>query len=83
MDSSGTTLQQRGVDGTFRCERATTRLCTVGTRLAAYLSYRDAPAALRWLQALGFEIVRRADAEDGSVVHSELRCDDVVLMVSS
>jgi uncharacterized glyoxalase superfamily protein PhnB len=83
MDSSGTTLQQRGVDGTFRCERATTRLCTVGTRLAAYLSYRDAPAALRWLEALGFQVVRRADAEDGSVAHSELRCDDVVLMVSS
>ena len=55
----------------------------MGTRLAAYLSYRDAPSALGWLQALGFEVVRRADAEDGTVLHSELRCDDVVLMVSS
>ena len=55
----------------------------MGTRLAAYLSYRDAPAALRWLEALGFEVVRRSDAEDGTIAHSELRCDDVVLMVSS
>lgn len=55
----------------------------MGTRLAAYLSFRDAPAALRWLQALGFEVVRRADAEDGTVTHSEVRCDDVVLMVAS
>ena len=55
----------------------------VGTTLAAYLSYRDAPAALRWLQALGFEVVRRADAEDGTVAHAELRCDDVVLMIAS
>jgi uncharacterized glyoxalase superfamily protein PhnB len=46
-------------------------------------SYRDAPAALRWLQALGFEVVRRTDAEDGRVAHSGLRCDDVVLMVAS
>jgi uncharacterized glyoxalase superfamily protein PhnB len=55
----------------------------MGTRLAAYLSYRNAPAALEWLQALGFEVVRRADAGSGVVAHSELRCDDVVLMVSS
>jgi hypothetical protein len=27
-------------------------------------------------------VVRRTDAEDGSVAHSELRCDDVVFMVS-
>jgi len=68
---------------TFSDVMTATILRTVGTRLAAYLSYRDAPAALRWLQALGFEVVRRAEAEDGSVAHSELRFDDVVLMVSS
>ena len=28
-------------------------------------------------------MVRRADTDDGRVEHSELRCDDVVLMVSS
>jgi uncharacterized glyoxalase superfamily protein PhnB len=60
-----------------------TRLRTVGTRLSAYLSYRDAPTALSWLQALGFEVVLRADAGNGTVAHSELRWDDVVLMVSS
>ena len=51
--------------------------------LYAYLSYRDAPAALRWLEALGFEIVRRQDREDGTVAHSEVRLGDVVIMVSS
>jgi uncharacterized glyoxalase superfamily protein PhnB len=55
----------------------------MGTQLAAYLSYRDAPGALEWLQAIGFAVVRRADAEDGTVAHAELRCDDVVLMVAS
>ncbi|MGY1805183.1 VOC family protein [Blastococcus sp. SYSU D00922] len=55
----------------------------MGARLAAYLSYRDAPAALAWLQTLGFEVVRRADAPDGTVAHAEVRCDDVVLMVAS
>ncbi|MGY1740012.1 MULTISPECIES: VOC family protein [unclassified Blastococcus] len=54
----------------------------MGARLAAYLSYRDAPAALGWLQALGFDVVRRADGPDGGVAHAELRWDDVVLMVA-
>jgi len=55
----------------------------MGARLAAYLSYRDAPAALEWLQAIGFDVVRRADAADGTVAHAEVRCDDVVVMVAS
>ena len=55
----------------------------MGARLAAYLSYRDAPAALRWLEAVGFGVVRRSDGEDGTVAHAEVRCDDVVLMVAS
>ncbi|MGY1687940.1 MULTISPECIES: VOC family protein [unclassified Geodermatophilus] len=55
----------------------------MGARLAAYLSYRDAPAALAWMAALGFTVVRRADAGDGTVAHAEVRCDDVVLMVAS
>lgn len=54
----------------------------MAARLAAYLSYRDAPAALAWLQAIGFEVVRRADAPDGTVAHAEVRRDDVVLMVA-
>jgi uncharacterized glyoxalase superfamily protein PhnB len=55
----------------------------MGARLAAYLSYRDAPAALRWMEAVGFTLVRRADAGDGAVTHAEVRWDDVVLMVAS
>jgi uncharacterized glyoxalase superfamily protein PhnB len=52
-------------------------------RLFAYLSYPDAPAALDWLTALGFETVRRQDGDDGTVLHSEVRLGDVVLMVAS
>jgi uncharacterized glyoxalase superfamily protein PhnB len=55
----------------------------MGARLAAYLSYRDAPAALLWLEALGFTVVRRAAGPGGTVAHSEVRLDDVVLMVAS
>lgn len=53
------------------------------TVLHAYLSYRDAPAAIAWLSALGFEVVARYDADDGRVVHSELRLGDAVVMVAS
>ncbi|RBY79469.1 bleomycin resistance protein [Blastococcus sp. TF02-09] len=49
----------------------------------AYLSYQDAPAALDWLGALGFTVSARQDGPDGSVVHSEVRLGDVVLMVAS
>lgn len=52
-------------------------------RLHAYLSYQDAAGALRWLEALGFEVVRRQDGDSGQVVHSEVRLGDVVLMVAS
>jgi uncharacterized glyoxalase superfamily protein PhnB len=51
--------------------------------LAAYLSYRDAPAALAWLTALGFEIVTRQDGPDGTVQHAEARLGDAVVMVAS
>jgi uncharacterized glyoxalase superfamily protein PhnB len=53
------------------------------TSLYAYLSYRDAPAALDWMQEIGFEIVSRQDGEEGTVLHSEVRLGNVVLMVSS
>ena len=52
-------------------------------RLYAYLSYDDAPGALRWLEAVGFDVVRRQDGADGEVLHSEVRLGDVVLMVAS
>ncbi|WP_169064126.1 bleomycin resistance protein [Geodermatophilus dictyosporus] len=32
---------------------------------------------------MGSTVVRRADAEDGTVAHAEVRCDDVVPMVAS
>lgn len=51
--------------------------------LFAYLSYRDAPAALEWFDALGFEVVARHDGHAGAVVHSEVRLGSVVLMVAS
>jgi uncharacterized glyoxalase superfamily protein PhnB len=50
--------------------------------LYAYLSYADAPAAIDWMQAIGFEMVRRQDADD-RVAHAELRLGDVVVMVAS
>ena len=50
-------------------------------RLFAYLSYRDAPRALDWLQALGFTLVRRQDDAQGALVHAELRLGEAVLMV--
>ncbi len=50
--------------------------------LVAYLSYADAPAAIAWLQAIGFGVVTRLD--DGTTVqHSELRLGDAVIMVAS
>ncbi|RBY78979.1 bleomycin resistance protein [Geodermatophilus sp. TF02-6] len=52
-------------------------------RLFAYLSYADAPAALRWLEAVGFAVVRRQDGPDGAVQHAEVRLGDVVVMVAS
>ena len=51
--------------------------------LHAYLSYRDAEAGLTWLEAVGFEVVARQDGADGTVLHSEVRLGDVVLMVAT
>ncbi|MFF2030587.1 VOC family protein [Arthrobacter sp. NPDC058192] len=53
------------------------------TRLFAYLSYADAPAALDWLRKVGFEAVNRQDGPDGTVVHAELRMGEAVVMVAS
>jgi uncharacterized glyoxalase superfamily protein PhnB len=56
---------------------------TDGPALHAYLSYRDAPLGLDWLQAVGFEVVARRDADDGGVVHAEVRYGDVVVMLAT
>ncbi|MFB7940959.1 VOC family protein [Streptomyces sp. NPDC127049] len=53
-----------------------------GADLHAYLSYRDTEAALAWLSAVGFRVVRRQDDEDGSPAHAEIRYGDAVLMVA-
>jgi uncharacterized glyoxalase superfamily protein PhnB len=55
----------------------------VTASLFAYLSYADAAAALEWLTAVGFEVVRRQDGADGTVVHGEVRWGDAVVMVAS
>src|SRR6478752_9415626 len=51
--------------------------------LYGYLSYRDAPAAIAWLEALGLRVVSRQDGPDGTVQHAELRLDRAVVMVAS
>jgi uncharacterized glyoxalase superfamily protein PhnB len=53
------------------------------TALHAYLSYRDAPAAIAWLEALGFAAVARQDGPGGSVAHAELRRGDATVMLAS
>lgn len=52
--------------------------------LHAYFSYRDAPAALRWLErAFGFETTLEFPDEHGGIQHAELRREDVAIMVFS
>ncbi len=51
--------------------------------LFAYLSYRDAAAALDWFQALGFTVLARQDGPDGTIAHAEVRLGSAVLMVAS
>jgi uncharacterized glyoxalase superfamily protein PhnB len=55
----------------------------MNAKLFAYLSYPDAPAALEWMERVGFAVVRRQDAPSGQVVHAEVRLGDAVLMVAS
>jgi hypothetical protein len=52
--------------------------------LFAYLSHRDAPAAIDWLEAIGFRVVTRQPGDDGTVLHAELSLgDDAVVMLAS
>ncbi|MFB8246344.1 VOC family protein [Streptomyces sp. NPDC055952] len=53
------------------------------TALHAYLSYRDADAALKWLTDVGFEVVTRQDGPGNTVIHSEVRYGEAVLMIAS
>lgn len=52
--------------------------------MVPYLSYRDANAALEWLEAaFGFERVVAYPDENGSVVHAEMRFGDGALMMGT
>ena len=54
------------------------------TDIAAALFYRDAPAAIDWLeQALGFRRRFVMPGPDGTILHSELSFGPDVLMVAS
>ena len=54
------------------------------TDIHPILFYRDAPAALQWLQdAFGFEELFRVPDEAGGITHSEMRLGDAIIMVSS
>ena len=50
--------------------------------LHAYLSYADADAGLRWLEAVGFQVVSRQEDDRGRVVHAEVRLGEIALMVA-
>jgi uncharacterized glyoxalase superfamily protein PhnB len=48
------------------------------------LFYRDAPAAMEWLQrAFGFEEIIRVPGEDGSISHAEMHLGGAVIMLGS
>jgi uncharacterized glyoxalase superfamily protein PhnB len=48
-----------------------------------YLSYRDGPAAIAWLEAIGFATVARQDGDGGAVAHAELTLGDAVVMLAT
>jgi uncharacterized glyoxalase superfamily protein PhnB len=53
-------------------------------RIVPYLSYRDCPAAIRFLcRAFGFEERFRFDMPDGRVGHAELSYEGGVVMLAS
>ena len=48
------------------------------------LSYRDAPAALKWLaEAFGFEEVEAHAGPDGTIAHAEMRFGGAIVMFGS
>ena len=49
-----------------------------------YFSFADGPAAIAFLtEAFGFEVVQKADAEDGTLVHCEMRYGEGVIMMGT
>jgi uncharacterized glyoxalase superfamily protein PhnB len=53
------------------------------TSLFAYLSYREAPAGINWLEAIGFRAVTRQPGDGGTALHAELKLHDAVLLLAS
>jgi uncharacterized glyoxalase superfamily protein PhnB len=52
--------------------------------LHAYFGYRDAPAAIGWLQqAFGFETTVSFSDDSGGILHAELRRGDAAIVVFS
>ena len=49
----------------------------------AALRCRDAPAAIAWLEQLGFAVTERIDNEDGTVAHAELWLGDAAIMLGT
>ena len=55
-----------------------------GSVLIPSLRYKDAPAAIAWLeQAFGFERHALYDGSDGTVAHAELRFGNGLVMLGS
>lgn len=53
-------------------------------RIFPFLRYRDAPAAIRWLNAtFGFEPQMVVEGEAGAIVHAQLRLGDAVVMLGT
>ena len=53
-------------------------------RVYAAVRYRDAAAAIDWLeQAFGFQTTARHDGPDGSVAHAELQLGESLIMLGS
>lgn len=52
--------------------------------IVPYFSFADGPAAIEMLtKAFGFEVVLRADAEDGTLQHAEMKYGDGVIMMGT
>ncbi len=55
-----------------------------GPTITPYFSYRDAKAAIAFLErAFGFETVQAFDGDDGRLVHGEMRYGGGVVMLGS
>jgi uncharacterized glyoxalase superfamily protein PhnB len=53
-------------------------------RVYAALRYRDAGAAIDWLErAFGFQTIARHEGPDGSIAHAELRLGESLIMLGT